>query len=64
MPLPPAAPRKNMHTRDIQCCGYERADGLWDIEGHLVDTKSFPARHRPRAPGGRTDPQHVAASDG
>ena len=46
MPLPPAAPRKNMHTRDIQCCGYERADGLWDIEGHLVDTKSFPTTAR------------------
>jgi hypothetical protein len=30
-----------MHTRDIQCCGYEREDGLWDIEGHLVDTKPF-----------------------
>ncbi len=41
MPLPPAAPRKHMHTRDIQCCGYERDDGLWDIEGHLVDTKTF-----------------------
>ncbi len=41
MPLPPAAPRKPMHTRDIQCCGYERDDGLWDIEGHLVDTKPF-----------------------
>ena len=41
MPLSPAAPRKHMHTRDIQCCGYEREDGLWDIEGHLVDTKSF-----------------------
>ena len=41
MPLPPAAPRQLVHTRDIQCCGYERADGLWDIEGHLVDTKAF-----------------------
>ena len=41
MPLPPPAPRKHMHTRDIQCCGYERADGLWDIEGHLTDTKTF-----------------------
>ena len=41
MPLPTAVPRKHMHTRDIQCCGYERDDGLWDIEGHLVDTKAF-----------------------
>jgi hypothetical protein len=41
MPLPTAVPRKHIHTRDIQCCGYERDDGLWDIEGHLVDTKAF-----------------------
>ena len=41
MPLPAPVPRQHMHTRDIQCCGYERTDGLWDIEGHLVDTKTF-----------------------
>jgi hypothetical protein len=40
MPLPsPAAPRTLMHTRKIQFEGYVRDDGLWDIEGHLVDTK-------------------------
>jgi hypothetical protein len=41
MPLSEAAPRKLMHTRTIECKGYERADGLWDIEAHLVDTKSY-----------------------
>jgi hypothetical protein len=30
-----------MHTRAIQCTGYEREDGLWDIEAHLVDTKPY-----------------------
>jgi hypothetical protein len=30
-----------MHTRAIECKGYERADGLWDIEAHLVDTKTY-----------------------
>ena len=40
MPLTNPAPRKLMHTRAIDCKGYERADGLWDIEAHLVDTKT------------------------
>jgi len=40
MPLPPAAARKHTHTRIYDCRGYEREDGLWDIEGHLTDTKT------------------------
>jgi len=30
-----------MHTRTVECRGYQRDDGLWDIEGHLIDTKPF-----------------------
>lgn len=41
MPLPPASARKLVHTRVIDCRGYEREDGLFDIEGHLTDTKAF-----------------------
>jgi len=41
MPLSIPAPRKLMHTRAIECKGYEREDGLWDIEAQLVDTKSY-----------------------
>ena len=41
MPLSPNQPRKPVHTRAIECKGYERDDGLWDIEAHLVDTKSY-----------------------
>ena len=40
MPLATPAPRKLIHTRSIECKGYEREDGLWDIEAHLVDTKT------------------------
>jgi hypothetical protein len=40
MPLTPPVPREPMHNRQVECRGYRRADGLWDIEGHLVDTKS------------------------
>jgi hypothetical protein len=41
MPLSPAAPRKLLHTRTVTCRGYRREDGLWDIEGHLVDVKTY-----------------------
>ncbi|MEK9662811.1 MAG: DUF2889 domain-containing protein [Alphaproteobacteria bacterium] len=41
MPLSAPAPRTLKHTRAIECKGYEREDGLWDIEGHLVDTKTY-----------------------
>lgn len=41
MPLPKAAARKLLHTREIRCCGYEREDGLWDIEGVITDVKSY-----------------------
>jgi len=55
MPLTRSAPRKLMHTRTIECRGYEREDGLWDIEAHLVDTKTYvhTRRHggREREPG-------------
>lgn len=42
MPLPTPKPRIHKHRRHVYCDGYQRDDGLWDIEGHLVDTKSEP----------------------
>lgn len=39
MPLSSPAPREHCHTRRIETRGFRRADGLWDIEAHLVDTK-------------------------
>ena len=41
MPLPEPTERSLTHTRNVVCRGYKRADGLWDIEGHLVDTKTY-----------------------
>jgi len=41
MPLSNAAPRELLHQREIQVRGYRRADGLFDVEGHLTDTKPF-----------------------
>lgn len=40
MPLPaPTAARQILHHRDITVRGYKREDGMFDIEGHLHDTK-------------------------
>ena len=52
MSLPAPAPRKHLHTRTIKCEGYERDDGLFDIEAQIVDQKTYdvdePYRgHRP-----------------
>ena len=41
MNLPPSAPRSHRHTRTITCEGFQREDGLWDIEARIVDTKTF-----------------------
>ena len=39
--LPPSAPRKHLHTRQVRFDGYHREDGLWDIEATLTDTKAY-----------------------
>lgn len=41
MGLPAPAEREAFHQRRIEIEGYRRADGLWDIEAHMVDTKSY-----------------------
>lgn len=41
MPLSAPAPREKQHTRSIEIGGYRREDGLYDIEAHLTDVKSF-----------------------
>ena len=41
MPLSEPVSRKPIHQRLIDCKGYEREDGLFDIEGRLTDTKSY-----------------------
>ncbi len=41
MPLSKARPRKMLHLRDIQLRGYEREDGLVEVEAHLTDVKTY-----------------------
>ena len=45
MPLPvPEVERELTHTRRVRYEGYKRADGLWDIEAHLLDSKNHDYR--------------------
>lgn len=41
MPLSPPAARRPLHTRRITCQGFQREDGLWDIEGNMTDEKTY-----------------------
>ena len=41
MPLKAPENRKAIHKRNVFCCGYKRNDNLWDIEGYLIDTKTY-----------------------
>ncbi len=41
MTLPTEVNREKKHHRKIDCIGYFREDGLWDIEAHLIDTRTY-----------------------
>jgi hypothetical protein len=41
MPLSPPASREPLHRRAIELRGYRRADGLFDVEGEIIDTKDY-----------------------
>src|SRR5258706_4361292 len=62
MPLPAPATRRHLHTRTIKCEGYEREDGLFDIEAQIVDQKTYawedPARGH-REPGAHVHDMQV-----
>jgi hypothetical protein len=61
MNLPPPAPRRHAHTRTIKCDGYQRDDGLWDIEARIVDTKPFRYRESFRGLREPSEPVHDMA---
>jgi len=48
MPLSPPAERQLIHQRRVSCDGFERSDGLWDIEGHMTDIKTYDMENRDR----------------
>lgn len=40
MPLSRTVPRRLLHMREIRLSGYEREDGLMDVEAHMTDVKT------------------------
>jgi hypothetical protein len=49
MPSPTfPAPRRLIHTRHIRTRGFLRDDGLWEIEGELLDEKTYTYADRDR----------------
>ncbi len=58
MPLSRAVSREPIHRRQIDCSGFRREDGLWDIEGHLVDTKTYAFKNEHRGEVEAGEPIH------
>jgi hypothetical protein len=49
MPLPdPTHARELIHTRKIVCEGFEREDGMWDIDGWITDVKTYEFKNKER----------------
>ena len=58
MPLPESNARKQLHTRTINCEGFQRDDGLWEVDAHLVDVKTYAFEHDYRGTLNPGDPVH------
>jgi hypothetical protein len=50
--------RTPLHSRSIQLDGYARADGLFDVEARLTDTKHYPLLDWPRGQLAAGEPMH------
>lgn len=66
MPLSPPVARAPRHIRRIHFQSFEREDGLWDIEGTLIDTKAVdvprPNGHGVRKAGDPIHHMHIRAT--
>ena len=58
MPLSDPVAREHKHTRRYEFRGFRREDGLWDIEGHMTDTKTYGIPNRARGEVGAGEPIH------
>ena len=50
--------RSLLHKRSVDCYGYLRDDGLYDIEGHLIDVKTYTVEELDRGPIPPGEPIH------
>jgi len=51
-------PRRLIHERRVVTRGYLRDDGMWDIEGELIDEKTYTYADRDRGPLPAGSPMH------
>ena len=61
MGLPKPVTREKKHHRKIDCEGFLRSDDLWDIDVHLVDTRTYDCGYDEQHRGGLIkagDPVH------
>ncbi len=58
MPLPAAAARRLLHTRDVQLRGYLREDGQIEIEARMTDVKTYSAPNIDRSMIAAGEPLH------
>lgn len=59
MPLPGPAPRRELHLRAIECRGYEREDGLFDVDARVTDRRTYDLKR----PDGIVAPAHEPVHD-
>ncbi|WP_432470923.1 DUF2889 domain-containing protein [Amphritea sp. HPY] len=50
--------RMLQHRRTVDCCGYKRTDGLWDIEARMLDVKTETVELPERGEVAAGDPFH------
>ena len=55
---PPTPGRRPLHTRRVECQGFIRPNGLFDIEGRVTDTKAYPFDNHYRGTVEPGDPIH------
>ncbi len=61
MPLPQPVEREPIHTRRVRVDGFRRADGLWEFDATLLDTKHYEFENRFRGRLAVGDPIHDMA---
>ena len=59
MSLPEPVAREKLHHRKINCEGFRREDGLWDIEARMSDVKTYSYHNRDRGEVKAGEPVHL-----
>lgn len=58
MPLPDSGDRTELHLRRIEMRGYRRSDGFYEVDGRVVDTKTYAVHFESAHPRQAGEPIH------